>query len=421
MKKFLLVLEFELKEYLRNKAFVITTLVIAILGAGVLFLPSLVDMSKYLPVPPKNGEAQLEEEEETEEETEEVQIDYYISDANRIVPEELIIEIFGEGTYQYVEESQIKEAIENETIKAGFVLRSLDEMDYYVLNKGMMDMESQMMESALVTAGQLDYCKKHNIEFEELNSIYNKEIIVNEKILGKDTESNFWYCYAFEILVFMMIVLYGQMIAVSVTTEKSNRSIEVLVTSTTPTSLLFGKVIAGAIASVMQVGIVLICILGSYQINREAWGGSLDMIFNIPAEVIVTFAFFGLGGFLFYAFLHGAMGALVSKTEDISKAVSGLMIVIMVVYMLSLMQLSNVDGIIIRVLSFLPVSSYSAMFARIAMGSVSMAEVIISGIILIVSIIGAGWIGALIYRMGTLRYGNPIKLSKLLKEIKNEK
>ena len=416
MKKFLLVLGFELKEYMRNKAFVITTLVIALLGGAVLFLPSLMDMSEYLPVPSKNGETKVEEETE-----EEVTLDYYICDENQLIPESLITEIFGEGTYQYVEEAEIKEAIEAEKIKAGFVIRSLDEMDYYVLNKGMMDMESQMMESALVTAGQIDYCKKHNLEYEELSSVYNKEITVNEEILGKDTESNFWYCYAFEILVFMMIVLYGQMIATSVTTEKSNRSIEVLVTSTTPTSLLFGKVIAGAIASVMQVGIVLVCILGSYQLNREAWGGSLDMIFNIPAEVLVTFGFFGLGGFLFYAFLHGAMGALVSKTEDISKAISGLMIVIMVVYMLSLTQLSNVDGIIIKVLSFLPVSSYSAMFARIAMGSVSMVEVIISGVILIISIIGAGWIGALIYRMGTLRYGNPIKITNLLKEMKNDK
>lgn len=417
MKKFLLVLGFELKEYMRNKAFVITTLVIALLGGAALFLPSLMDMSKYLPVPAKNGETQVEEEAEQEE----VELEYYICDEKQLIPETLITEIFGEGTYQYVEEAEIKEAIETEKIKAGFVIRSLDEMDYYVLNKGMMDTESQMMESALVTAGQIDYCKTHNLEYEELNNIYNKEITVNEEILGKDTESNFWYCYAFEILVFMMIVLYGQMIATSVTTEKSNRSIEVLVTSTTPTSLLFGKVIAGAIASVMQVGIVLVCILGSYQINREAWGGSLDMVFNIPAEVLVTFGFFGLGGFLFYAFLHGAMGALVSKTEDISKAISGLMMVIMVVYMLSLTQLSNVDGIIIKVLSFLPFSSYSAMFARIAMGSVSMVEVIISGVILIASIIGAGWLGALIYRMGTLRYGNPIKLSNLLKEMKNDK
>ena len=416
MKKFWIVLGFELKDYLRNKSFVITTLLIAILGAGALFLPSLLDMSGILPVPPKDGIVK----EETKEEEEEVTIDYYICDENKIVSEDLLLMFLGEGTYQYVSEEEVEKGVETEEVTAGFVIRSYDEMDYYVLNKGMMNTEAQMMQSALVKAGQLYYCQTNNLDFNELEGVYNKEIKVNEQILGKDTESNFWYCYALEILVFMMIVLYGQMIATAVTTEKSNRSIEVLVTSTTPTSLLFGKVIAGAIASVMQVGIVLGAILGSYKINQEAWGGLLDMVFKIPAEVLITFGFFGLGGFLFYAFLHGAMGALVSKTEDISKAISGLMMIIMIVYFLSLAQLSNVDGIVIKVLSFLPVSSYSAMFARIAMGSVSSWEVIVSGVILIVSIIGAGWLGAVIYRMGTLRYGNPIKFTKILKEMTNK-
>lgn len=412
MKKFLTVLEFELREYLRNKIFIVTTLLIALLGAGALFLPSLLDMSKYLPVPPKEGTVVEEEDKEPEE----IEVSYYICDEQSLIPEQLIEQIFGEGTYQYVKEDEVEKGVLSEKVTAGFVIRSLDEMDYYVLNKGMLDMESQQMQEALVEAGQMDYCKKHNLDYQELTNVYNKEIKVNEQILGKDTESNFWYCYAFEILVFMMIVMYGQMISVSVTSEKSNRSIEVLVTSTTPVSLLFGKVIAGAIASVAQVAVILGAILGSYRINRQAWGGSLDMIFNIPAEVLLTFAFFGLGGFLFYAFLYGAMGALVSKTEDLSKATSGLMTAIMIVYFLSLTQLSNVDGIIIKILSFLPFSSYSAMFARIAMGSVTIAEVIISAVILLVSIVGAGWLGALIYRMGTLRYGNPIKLSTLFKE-----
>ena len=412
MKKFLTVLEFELREYLRNKIFIVTTLLIALLGAGALFLPSLLDMSKYLPVPPKEGTVVEEEDKEPEE----IEVSYYICDEQSLIPEQLIEQIFGEGTYQYVKEEQVEKGVLSEKVTAGFVIRSLDEMDYYVLNKGMLDMESQQMQEALVEAGQMDYCKKHNLDYQELTNVYNKEIKVNEQILGKDTESNFWYCYAFEILVFMMIVMYGQMISVSVTSEKSNRSIEVLVTSTTPVSLLFGKVIAGAIASVAQVAVILGAILGSYRINRQTWGGSLDMIFNIPAEVLLTFAFFGLGGFLFYAFLYGAMGALVSKTEDLSKATSGLMTAIMIVYFLSLTQLSNVDGIIIKILSFLPFSSYSAMFARIAMGSVTIAEVIISAVILLASIVGAGWLGAVIYRMGTLRYGNPIKLSALFKE-----
>ena len=78
----------------------------------------------------------------------------------------------------------------------------------------------------------------------------------------------------------------------------------------------------------------------------------------------------------------------------------------------------NVDGPIIKVLSFLPISSYSTMFARIAMGTVAPWEIIISFLILAASIFGAGVLGAKIYRMGTLRYGNPISLTKALKDLK---
>ena len=191
-------------------------------------------------------------------------------------------------------------------------------------------------------------------------------------------------------------------------------------TSTSSNSLLFGKVIAGAIGGVFQMGVVLGAVLLSYQINRAQWGGQLDMFLHIPGEVLLAFAFFGLGGYLFYAFLYGAMGALVSKTEDISKSVSGLMIVIMAVYFFSLMQLNNVDGEIIKVLSFLPVSSYSTMFARIAMGTVSAWEIVVSFLILAGSIVGAGVLGAKIYRMGTLRYGNPIKITTILKDMKKK-
>ena len=58
-------------------------------------------------------------------------------------------------------------------------------------------------------------------------------------------------------IVYMKDIMYGQMIAVSVATEKSNRSIEVLVTSTSSNSLIFGKVIAGAVAGITQVALIL--------------------------------------------------------------------------------------------------------------------------------------------------------------------
>ena len=181
---------------------------------------------------------------------------------------------------------------------------------------------------------------------------------------------------------------------------------------------MFGKVIAGAIAGVFQMGVLLGAVLIAYQVNREQWGGMLDRILYIPGDVLLAFAFFGLGGYLFYAFLYGAMGALVSKTEDISKSVSGLMVVIMAVYFFSLLQLTNIDGSVIKILSFLPISSYSTMFARIAMGTVAAWEIIVSFLILVVSIGAAGIVGAKIYRMGTLRYGNPIKITTALKALK---
>ena len=177
------------------------------------------------------------------------------------------------------------------------------------------------------------------------------------------------------------------MIATSITVEKSNRSIEVLVTSTTPYSLLFGKVFAGAIAGVIQMGIILITALGSYQLNRETWGGSLDMLLKIPSNVLLTFAIFGIGGYLFYAFLYGMLGALVSKTEDINKSSTGLQMILMIAYFVALFRLSNPNGMIMKIASFLPFTSFISMFVRVAMGSAQIYEVVISVAILFVSVI----------------------------------
>ena len=92
----------------------------------------------------------------------------------------------------------------------------------------------------------------------------------------------------------------------------------------------------------------------------------------------------------------------------------------MIVYFIGLTQLTNIDGILMKVLSFLPISSYSAMFARVALEGVGLIEIIISFVSLVASTIVVGILGSKIYRMGTLRYGNPIKLRNALKSLKHE-
>ena len=406
MKKFGIVLQYELKEYFNNKGFVIFTLLLALGGAVLLFLPRFIDLSGFTGVQAEGGsrqeagqeagqDAPVEEGEKTS---------YLYLDPAGIVKEEVLQGMFPQGSWQKADsEEALIAAVEAQEAEAGFVVLGPTEYRYYVFNKGMSDSNTARFDQVMKQLYRMDYCAARGLDLDEIMTVADVPITMEEQVLNKDSGRNYWYCYVLVILVFMLIVLYGQMIAVSVTTEKSNRAIEVLVTSTTPNSLLFGKVIAGAAGGLLQTGVIMGAVLLAYEANREYWGGMLDMFLHIPLDVLLSFALFGLGGYLFYAFLYGAMGALVSKTEDVSKSSGGLQVVIMVVYFFSLMQLMNIDGPVIRVLSFLPVSSYSTMFARIAMGTVAAWEIVVSFLILVASTVGAGILGAKLYRMGKTR------------------
>lgn len=417
MKKFVIVLKYELREYFSSKGFMIFTVVLAVLGAALLFLPRVVDMSDFTGVKIVGGDQDEKPDDKPGDEGDKDLL-LYVDQAG-VVREDILQSMFaGADVQKAADVAEIETKVESQEAKAGFVVVSPTEYQYYVFNKSMMDSNSAVFEQAMKQFYRMDYCEDNGLDLNEITAMYDVPVTVSDRILNKDTASNYWYCYVLVIVVFMLIIFYGQMIAVSVTNEKSNRAIEVLVTSTSPNSLLFGKVIAGAIGGLFQMGLILGALLASYQFNREQWGGMLDMFLHVPAGVLGTFAIFGMGGYLFYAFLYGAMGALVSKTEDISKSSAGLQLIIMVVYFFALFQLTNVDGPVIKVLSFLPVSSYSTMFARVAMGTVAIWEVILSAVILFASIFGVGVLGAKLYRMGTLRYGNPISLRTALKDLK---
>lgn len=423
MKRFFTVYEFELKSYLKNKSFVITTIVLAVLLFGVMFLPRVFDMSDMLGIESTKTEKSKKEETDKSEEDSADTTELGIVDEKGVFTDMSVLEqAFGEDVTLVKVDSvkELEKQVKEEKIAAGFDVKDDLHYEYYVLNREMFDENQAIFEEALAMVHQQRYCEEQGMDYAAFMAEYNAPVECTEQILGKDAEQNYWYCYALVIVIFMMIILYGVMVATSVTVEKSNRSIEVLVTSIDAKYLLFGKVFAGATAAIVQLGLLLLAVLGGYGINHAFWGDALDMVLDIPGDVLAAFAVFGIGGFLFYAFLYGAMGALVSKTEDINKTSGTLQMMIMLVYFAVLFQLQNPDGIVMKVCSFLPFSSYSAMFVRIGMGSVAMWEIVVSAIILFASIFGAGWLAAKIYRMGTLRYGNPIKLSTALKNIRNQ-
>ena len=421
MKKFAVILKYELKEYISSKGFITFTLLLAIIGAILLCLPRFFDLSKFTGVQTNSQNTENDVLQDDSSETVDSNIKYALYDPKGIADIQLLSQYFDGAQFIKTNSGDEIEALVNDhTVDAGFLIVSDTEYEYYIYNNSIYNKDQATFDEAMKMMSRIRYCQHHGLDINEITQMYEPQINVKEHIINKDSQQSYGYCYALVIIVFMLIMFYGQMIAVSVTTEKSNRAIEVLVTSTTPNSLLFGKVIAGAIAGIMQSGIILSSILISYQFNREQWGGVLDMVLNIPSNVLIVFAIFGILGYLFYAFLFGAMGALVSKVEDVSKSVSGLTMIIMLIYFFSLFQLTNADGIIIKILSYLPFSSYTTMFMRVAMGSVSIWEIVLSFIILIVSVIGAGMLGAAIYRMGTLRYGNPIKLSAAVKSLRRQ-
>lgn len=412
MKKFGVIFQYELMNYIKNKSYVITTVIIALVAGIIMFVPNFIDIGSV------TGENKNNVSDENSGADSDSTILVYdksgmvtdISFIQNFYPDDAIKKASGE--------SELVDKVKADEVSAGFVVNSLTDYDYYVYNQSMTDDNQGVFTQVMTVLNQIVYCQKNGIDYASLTQAFNPQIDCYENILGKDMGSNYWYCYGLVMIIFMIIIMYGSMVATSVTQEKSNRTMEVLVTSVDTNLLFFAKVLAGAVAALIQSAVMLGTVLISYKINQDKWGGMLNMVLDIPANVLVVFALFGIGGFLFYTFIYGAMGALVSKTEDINKSAGGVQMVIMIVYFITLASLTDVDGIMIKVTSFLPVSSYSAMFARVAMGSVNTWEIVVSFIILVASIVVVGIIGAKIYRMGTLRYGNPIKLSNAFKSIK---
>ena len=423
MKQFFNVLSFELSNYFKNKGYMITTILFSIILVIGLSLPSFFDMSKLIPQLAPISSEDPSSSVTPDEVIDENKANYVIVDNNNILPDLNTLETaFTNSSWTKVNTTaEAENIIKAGDAEAGFILESLNKYSYLVDNSGFTDTNQMIFENLLSSLNQQTYAIEHNLDINDLQSVIYPSFESDVTILGKDSANNFFYVYIFIFAMYMMILLYGQLIAVSVTSEKSNRAIEVLVTSASSNSLIFGKVIAAALASFLQVGIILASGMITYSLNSKAWNGILDGVFKVPSNILLTFILFGAIGYLFYSFIFGALGSLVSKTEDISSSIGPITMIFVIVFFISMFGLTNSDSLLIKIASFIPFSSLMTMLIRVAMGTVSNLEIIISFIILLISTILTALGAAKIYRLGTLMYGNPIKLRNALKWFKKEK
>lgn len=419
MKKFLTVLSFELTNYFKNKGYMITTILISLILIIGLSLPSFIDLSGLIPSLAKDNTS---EENILSSGTEDSPT-YALFDESGLIDDEnfeIIKSYFINSTFERSNsEESLEKLVKEGSIYAGFVIESSVKYKYLIDNSNFADMSQPIFQAALSAINRKEYAEKSGINYLELESVVNLPIQSETTILGKDGAGNFGYVYMLVFVIYMMTILYGQLVAVSVTSEKSSRAIEVLVTSTNSTNLILGKVIAATFASLIQVGVMLSAGVITYAINSDSWNGLLDGVLKVPSNILITFAFFGGVGYLFYCFIFGALGALVSKTEDISSSIGSITMIFLIVFMISMYgMVGNADSLIVKIASFLPFSSSMTMLIRVAMGTVSNIEIIISFIVLIISTIVVAWGAIKIYRLATLRYGNPIKLKNALKWLK---
>lgn len=404
MKEFLIVLGFELSTYFRKKAFIISTLIICLAVIGIVLFPNI--RATFSP-------ASLVEEPQA------ADYSFGLVDPDGIMMEEIKTSIFADNLNEYESIDELEEDIDSELLDAGFVINDPLNYDYIIKTNEMFDTKGFIIEQALATNYQIMESSRRGIEYGQIADLIEPEFTYNTRILGTDSASNYGYTYVLVFVLYFIVVIYGQIVAAAVAAEKSNRTMELLVTSTNTTNLIFGKIISGALAGIIQFGIILAVGLISLRLNLDAWENRADFIFEIPAQVLISFAVFGIMGYLFYAFMYGALGALVSRTEDVNTSQASVTMLLVGVFMIAVLGMYNTSGLLLKIASFVPFSSFMAMFVRITMGTVTTLEIVISFLILLVSTIIIGFLASKVYRAGTLMYGNRIKIKDAFKLLKN--
>ena len=245
-------------------------------------------------------------------------------------------------------------------------------------------------------------------------------------------------------LLFMFIIIYGNMIMRSVIEEKTSRIIEVIISSVKPIQLMMGKIIGTSLAGITQF--VIWIILGSILLTvvslifgidlaamqspqqemmqqamqtPEAQGqmqNLMSAIYNLPiTNLVVAFILFFIGGYLLYSSLYAAIGAAVDNETDTQQFMLPiLMPLILAVYVGVFTVIEDPHGTVSTVFSFIPFTSPVVMLMRIPFGVPIWQQLIALGL-LIGTFVFTVWFAAKIYRVGILMYGKKPSYKELYK------
>lgn len=317
---------------------------------------------------------------------------------------------------------KIKEKIENEEIDSAIIVEKQDEnikIKYIVKSATMMSGVPENIISTLNTLYTNIQINKLGLTEEQLKSITpNFEFALEQT--DEEASGNVYAMMLLSLVLFYVIYFCAYQVSSSITTEKTSKIIETLVTSTSPKTIVLGKTLGIGIVGLLQ----MILLVGTALISAKTFlePGILDSIIDVskitPYLGIITIIYF-IFGYFEYALLYALTGSTVSKPEDIQSANGPVAILAVIGFYLSYFTMMNPASELNVFASMFPISSPFCMPFRIMMGLAKPTDVIISIVILLITGIIIAKIAIKIYSNAILNYGTKMSFNDIVKMYKD--
>ena len=406
MKDLLVVMKFTMKDMIKRKSFIISTIIFLIMIVVGFNIPNILKSI--------NGED--------------------TSDKLVIVDEENIFEgslesLKNVDTGYEIEISnskyeEIKEKINNDEIESAIIVEKTNnnvKIRYIVKNTTMMtnvpdDIISMM--NSLYSNLQISKLGLTESQLQSITPNFDYELEQTEE---EKANGNVFAIMLLSIVLFYAIYFCAYQVSSSITTEKTSKIIETLVTSTSPKTIVLGKTIGIGIVGLLQ----LILLVGTALISAKAFldpeliNSILDISAITPYLGIITVIYFILG-YLAYALLYALTGSTVSKPEDIQSANGPVAMLAVIGFYLSYFTMMNPTSSLNVFASIFPISSPFCMPFRIMMGLANTTDVLISIAVLIITILIIAKVAIKIYSNAILNYGTKMGIKDIMKMYKDK-
>lgn len=318
----------------------------------------------------------------------------------------------------------IKKKIEDEEIDSAMIIEKQDnnvKIRYIVESTTMMSGVPEEIINAINGTYTNLQISKLGLTPEQLQSITPNFEFSLEQTEEEEVHGNVFSMMLMSMVLFYAIYFCAFQVSSSITTEKTSKIIETLVTSTSPRTIILGKTIGIGIVGLLQ----MVVLVGTALISAKAFlePELLDQIFDLssftPYLAVVTVIYFILGYFA-YSLLYALTGSTVSKPEDIQSANTPVAFLTIIGFYLSYFTMMNPTSELNTFAAMFPISSPFCMPFRVMMGISSIQEVVISIAILLVTIFIVAKVAIKIYSSAILNYGTKMNIKDIAKICKSK-